>query len=59
MPHPDRSCACLAGRHSSGVAMLDLFEIARLDFEPPDLVRFPCLRLAFEAVMAGGTARRC
>ena len=43
-------------RHSSGVAMLDLFEIARLDFEPPDLVRFPCLRLAFEAVMAGGTA---
>ena len=43
-------------RHSSGVAMLDLFEIARLDFEPPDLVRFPCLRLAFEAVAAGGTA---
>ena len=43
-------------RHSSGVAPLDLFEIARLDFEPPDLQRFPCLRLAFEAVAAGGTA---
>ena len=44
------------GRHSSGVAALDLFEIARLDFEAPDLQRFPCLRLAFEAVSAGGVA---
>jgi len=43
-------------RHSSGVASLDLFEIARLDFEPPDLQRFPCLRLAFEAIATGGTA---
>jgi len=43
-------------RHSSGVAALNLFDIARLDFEPPDLQRFPCLRLAFEAVRAGGTA---
>lgn len=44
------------GRHSSGVTSLDLFDIARLDFEPPDLQRFPCLRLAYEAVEAGGTA---
>ncbi len=43
-------------RHSSGVAPLDLFTIARLDFEPPDLQRFPCLRLAFEAVRTAGTA---
>jgi 1-deoxy-D-xylulose-5-phosphate reductoisomerase len=43
-------------RHSSGVAALDLFAVARLDFEPPDLERFPCLRLAFEAVAVGGTA---
>ena len=43
-------------RHGSGVAPLDLFEIARLDFEPPDLQRFPCLRLAFEAITVGGTA---
>ncbi|MCG6967515.1 MAG: 1-deoxy-D-xylulose-5-phosphate reductoisomerase [Chromatiaceae bacterium] len=43
-------------RHASGVAPLDLFAVARLDFEPPDLRRFPCLRLAFEAVGAGGTA---
>jgi 1-deoxy-D-xylulose-5-phosphate reductoisomerase len=43
-------------RHGSGVPPLDLFEIARLDFEPPDLQRFPCLRLAFEAITEGGTA---
>jgi len=29
---------------------------ARLDFEPADLVRFPCLALAYEALRAGGTA---
>jgi 1-deoxy-D-xylulose-5-phosphate reductoisomerase len=43
-------------RHASGVAPLDLFTIARLDFEKPDLRRFPCLRLAFDAVRAGGVA---
>ena len=43
-------------RQASGVAALNLFDVARLDFEPPDLQRFPCLRLAFEAVAAGGTA---
>ena len=43
-------------RHSAGVGALDLFDIARLDFEPPDMRRFPCLRLAFEAVEAGGSA---
>ncbi len=43
-------------RHASGVAPLDLFQVARLDFEPPDPRRFPCLRLAFEAIESGGTA---
>jgi 1-deoxy-D-xylulose-5-phosphate reductoisomerase len=43
-------------RMASGVSNLDLFAIARLDFEAPDLTRFPCLRLAFEAMRAGGTA---
>jgi 1-deoxy-D-xylulose-5-phosphate reductoisomerase len=40
----------------SGVAPLDLIAAARLDFEAPDESRFPCLRLAREAVAAGGTA---
>ncbi len=43
-------------RHVSGVGSLNLFEIARLDFEQPDFERFPCLRLAFDAVTAGGIA---
>jgi 1-deoxy-D-xylulose-5-phosphate reductoisomerase len=44
------------GRIASGVASLDLVAIGRLDFERPDPERFPCLRLAYEAVRAGGTA---
>jgi 1-deoxy-D-xylulose-5-phosphate reductoisomerase len=43
-------------RMGSGSAGLDLFDVARLDFEPPDLKRFPCLRLAQQAIKAGGTA---
>ncbi|QNH79258.1 1-deoxy-D-xylulose-5-phosphate reductoisomerase [Pseudomonas protegens] len=43
-------------RIDSGVAPLDLFAIARLDFEAPDEQRFPCLRLARQAAEAGGSA---
>ena len=43
-------------RLASGVAPLDLVATSRLDFEAPDEGRFPCLRLAREAVSAGGTA---
>jgi len=43
-------------RISSGVKSLNLFEIGRLDFEQPNLQKFPCLRLAFEAMKMGGTA---
>jgi 1-deoxy-D-xylulose-5-phosphate reductoisomerase len=43
-------------RIESGVGSLDLFQVARLDFEAPDLTRFPCLRIAFEAIEAGGSA---
>lgn len=43
-------------RIDSGVAPLDLFAIARLDFLPPDEQRFPCLRLARQAAEVGGTA---
>ena len=38
----------------SGVEPLDIFATARLDFERPDLDRFPCLRLAYEAHATGG-----
>lgn len=40
----------------SGVSSLDLLKIARLDFCAPDQHRFPCLRLAYQALDAGGTA---
>ena len=43
-------------RIDSGVAPLDLFAIARLDFEAPDEARFPCLRLARQAAEAGDSA---
>jgi 1-deoxy-D-xylulose-5-phosphate reductoisomerase len=43
-------------RLESGVAELDLFQVARLDFRPPDPERFPCLGLAYQAVADGGTA---
>ncbi|MCC6303135.1 MAG: 1-deoxy-D-xylulose-5-phosphate reductoisomerase [Gammaproteobacteria bacterium] len=43
-------------RMESGAGCLDLCGVARLDFEAPDCERFPCLRIAFEAARAGGTA---
>lgn len=41
-------------RFESGAEPLDIFEVKHLDFEAPDLWRFPCLRLANQAVDAGG-----
>lgn len=43
-------------RIESGVKNLDIFEVARLDFQEADLMRFPCLRLAYEALRQGGTS---
>ena len=43
-------------RIDSGAAPLDLFAVARLDFQAPDEQRFPCLRLAREAAEVGGSA---
>jgi 1-deoxy-D-xylulose-5-phosphate reductoisomerase len=43
-------------RIDPGVEALDLFAVASLGFERPDLDRFPCLRLAYQALQAGGSA---
>lgn len=43
-------------RIMAGVSPLDMIATARLDFEAPDEGRFPCLRIAREAIAAGGTA---
>jgi len=46
--HPDRA--------DLPIEPLDLIKLGRMEFEAPDLARFPCLRLAREAAVAGGTA---
>jgi len=43
-------------RTESGAASLDLAAVGNLAFERPDERRFPCLKLAYAALRAGGTA---
>ncbi|MER2514943.1 MULTISPECIES: 1-deoxy-D-xylulose-5-phosphate reductoisomerase [Candidatus Accumulibacter] len=43
-------------RMTAGVEPLDLFKVASLHFERPDLERFPCLALAYRALKEGGCA---
>jgi len=43
-------------RIDSGVSALDLLQVGRLDFQTPDDLRFPCLRLARQAAEISGTA---
>jgi 1-deoxy-D-xylulose-5-phosphate reductoisomerase len=42
-------------RFDSGAKPLNIFEVRHMDFEVPNLERFPCLRLAYKAMKAGGT----
>ena len=42
-------------RIETAVTPLDMFKVGRLDFEAPDLERFPCLGLAYRALAAGGS----
>lgn len=43
-------------RIPSGVEPLDIFEVAKLEFEKPDFKRFPCLAMAYDVLNEGGTA---
>lgn len=43
-------------RIDAGVAPLDLPRLGALDFSEPDFARFPCLRLAYQALEQGGNA---
>lgn len=56
MRTPIAHALAFPGRMASGVAQIDLVQIARLTFERPDFKRFPCLKLAYDALQAGGTA---
>jgi len=59
--NPDMRTALAHGlawpeRIDSGVAPLDLPQLAHFDFAKPDLAAFPCLGLAYAALRTGGTA---
>ncbi|MGZ8190296.1 MAG: 1-deoxy-D-xylulose-5-phosphate reductoisomerase [Methylococcaceae bacterium] len=41
-------------RFDSGAEPLNIFNVRRMDFEEPNLERFPCLRLAYRAINTGG-----
>ncbi|MEP7329998.1 MAG: 1-deoxy-D-xylulose-5-phosphate reductoisomerase [Betaproteobacteria bacterium] len=61
MGHPDMrtpiaQALAFPDRIDAGVPSLDLARLAALTFEAPDLERFPCLQLAFDALAAEGTA---
>ena len=43
-------------RIESGVGLLDLVKVGKLEFSAPDMTRFPCLSLAYQALRAGGAA---
>ena len=43
-------------RIDAGVAPLDLFKVATMNFQAPDFDRFPCLALAYQALREAGTA---
>lgn len=44
-------------RLKNNLEKLDLFEIKKLEFEKPDLEKFKCLKLAFEAIKKGHSAQ--
>jgi len=56
MRTPIASALAWPQRMSAPVERLRLAEIGRLDFQPPDLERFPAIKLAREAIEAGGIA---
>ena len=51
---PIQFAICFPQRFPLGNEPLDFRKIAHLDFEAPDMDRFPCLGYAFEAIEKGG-----
>ena len=56
MRTPIAHALALPERIVSGVEPLDIFEVAKLEFEKPDFQRFPCLKLCYEAIRKRGAA---
>lgn len=55
MKHPIQYALTYPDRRKNCLPPLDITAIGRLDFEEPDLDRFPCLALAYQALRTGGT----
>ena len=53
---PIANCLGLPQRITSGAAPLDFSQLAALTFQQPDFQRFPCLKLAYDALAIGGGA---
>jgi 1-deoxy-D-xylulose-5-phosphate reductoisomerase len=56
MRTPIAYCLAWPERMSSGVEPLDVFDVATLEFEKPDVQRYPCLQLCYQAIAMGGSA---
>jgi 1-deoxy-D-xylulose-5-phosphate reductoisomerase len=56
LAYPDRVDAQAAVTRTAPPLTFDLSALSQLDFAPPDPVRFPCLRLAYEAAASGPAA---
>jgi 1-deoxy-D-xylulose-5-phosphate reductoisomerase len=56
MRHPIQYALTYPERQVSCLPQLDLTAVGPLEFDEPDLERFPCLELAFDALRSGGTA---
>ncbi|WP_312267210.1 1-deoxy-D-xylulose-5-phosphate reductoisomerase [Neisseria sp.] len=56
MRTPIAYCLGLPERIDSGVGCLDFSRMGDLTFREPDFKRFPCLKLAYQAMHAGGAA---
>lgn len=56
MRTPIAYCLGLPERIESGVGALDFDTLSALTFRRPDFGRFPCLKLAYDAMYAGGSA---
>ena len=55
MRHAIQYALTYPARMQNSMPPLDLARLSQLNFEEPDLERFSCLRLAYEALRAGGT----
>jgi 1-deoxy-D-xylulose-5-phosphate reductoisomerase len=56
MRHPIQYALTYPERCASSAPGLDWAAAAKLEFSPPDTSKFPCIRLAYQAIQLGGTA---